>query len=240
MKAVVKLASGPDQIRHLDWDKPVPGPGQALLKVLAVGVCGSDVHILHGRFGGDPPFILGHEFLGQIAEPGPGASCWRKGQRVVAENISGACGICMLCRTGRGYLCPEKRAYGSRSHGAMAEWTVMPAQALHAVPDSIADEDAALTEPLAIACHAALTRGGVGFGEKVLVIGPGPIGLLAVRVAALSGAHLAILGAAEDASRLEMGRSMGAELVLSAADPQWRSRLERWRPGQPIDCVIEL
>lgn len=121
----------------------------------------------------------------------------------------------------------------------MADWTVMPAHALHRIPDGVSHEEAAVVEPLAIATHAVLQRGNVRLDQKVVIIGPGPIGLLAILVAKSAGANVAMVGTSEDNARLAKARELGADLVLEAG-PNISSLLNSWKPDRAIHCVVEL
>jgi L-iditol 2-dehydrogenase len=180
-----------------DVPVPRPGPGEVLCRVLACGMCGTDLKIVRGGFRGtwppSLPFIIGHEWSGEVAELGPGAeaSGLQVGDRVVAENHTG-CTTCPMCRAGRYNLCervrePGFKLYGHTAPGALAEYATRPAVALHKVPDTVSDAAAALVNQGALAVHAT-RRAGVGAGATVAVFGPGLLGLLMLQVARAAGA----------------------------------------------------
>lgn len=193
MKGLVKTGKGVGLLELREVPKPSPGPGDVLIKVAAAGICGTDVHIRHDEFPYYPPVILGHEFSGAIEAVGPGVSGWEKGDRVVAEPHAKTCGICDLCRAGYSQICPEKRSPGWGIDGAFAEYLTMPASLLHRIPAQISHESAAVAEPLAIVLHEVVEHGKVQAGDRVVIFGAGPIGLLAAAVARLAGASQVIL-----------------------------------------------
>jgi L-iditol 2-dehydrogenase len=174
-------------------DRPVPEPGarQVLIRVAAVGTCGSDVHYYeHGRIGDfvvESPMVLGHEPSGTVVAAGPGADRHELGQRVSIEP-----GVpdftCPQCRAGRYNLCPRMRFFGTPPiDGAFCEYVVMHEDFAHPVPDGMSDDAAALVEPLSVGVWAC-RKAKVGPGSRVLVTGAGPIGLVCVQAARAFGA----------------------------------------------------
>ena len=178
MKALVKYQSGDGFVELRDVKIPEIKNDEVLIRVKACGICGSDIHILHDEFKNYPPVILGHEFSGEIAEVGKKVDGWNKGDRVVSELHIEACRVCYLCRNGQAQICPKKRAIGSGSNGAFAEYMKVPTWLLHRIPESVSFEAAALTEPTAISIDAIIETGKVKPGDFVAITGPGPIGLL--------------------------------------------------------------
>jgi len=170
---------------------PQPGPGEALVRVGSVGVCGSDVHYYeHGRIGPyvvNQPLVLGHEAGGEVVALGPGTSSLRVGQRVSVEP-GVPCRSCVQCLIGRYNLCVDVRFFATPPYdGAFCEYVVMPAAFLHPVPDSVSDDAAALLEPLSVGVWAC-RRGGVTAGSRVLVTGAGAVGLVSMQAARAFGA----------------------------------------------------
>ena len=138
MKALVKTQKGAGNLELRDVRVPHPGPGEVLLQVQAVGICGTDLHIRDDQFPYWPPVTLGHEFCGRVTELGPGVTHVAEGDRVVGEPHNRACGHCYLCRTGNIQICVGKRSPGWGVDGAMAEYLVMPKVLLHKLPRALA------------------------------------------------------------------------------------------------------
>ena len=161
MKALVKTAKGKGNLEIRDIPVPEPGHGEVLLKILAAGVCGTDIHVRDDNFPYWPPVVLGHEFCGKVVELGEGVTLVKQGDRVVGEPHTKACGHCWLCRTGNIQICPEKRSPGWGIDGSMAEYLVMPEKLLHRIPDSISDEVGAVIEPTANAVHVRYLGSGM-------------------------------------------------------------------------------
>src|ERR1044071_5269852 len=149
MQAVVNIERKPYAVELRD--KPVPefGPDEVLLRVRGVGVCGSDLHQWHAThpWHVNYPVTLGHEFGGEIAAVGKEVRGFKEGDRVVSETAARTCGDCVYCRTGSYNLCPNRLGFGYGVDGAMAEFVCVPPPCLHHVPDGLALEDAAMTEP---------------------------------------------------------------------------------------------
>jgi len=203
---------------------PAPGPDEVLLRVRAVGVCGSDLHQYHGTqsWRVNWPVTLGHEFCGEIAELGPGVDGWAVGERVACETAARVCGTCALCRTGRYNLCPARRGFGYGVDGAAAQFVAARAALLHRIPANVSWEEAALTEPCCVAANAVLAQSAPRPGDTAVVLGPGPVGLLCTQLLAATGAaHLMVVGLERDRARLELARHYGATrvVVLGAEDP---------------------
>jgi L-iditol 2-dehydrogenase len=211
--AVVHYALEPLAVELREIPIPEIGDGEVLLQVGAVSVCGSDVHQAHKTHSWpvNVPVVLGHEFGGTVAKLGRGVRGFREGDRVVSETAAVICGECMLCRTGRYNLCPSRKGFGYGVDGAMAQWVRVPARCLHRIPDSLPFDIACLSEPHAVAYQSMCVNSTIRPGDLVVVLGPGPIGLLCARMAALSGADpLIVAGVTADAPRLEAARRLGA------------------------------
>jgi L-iditol 2-dehydrogenase len=177
------------ELRLHDEPDPEPRPGEALVRVRGVGLCGSDRHwFLEGGIGDavlDAPLVLGHEFAGVVVA---GA---RAGERVVLDPAV-PCGHCALCAAGQGHLCEQTRFAGHGStDGALRTLVAWPEELAHAIPDAIADEEAPLLEPLGVALHA-VDLGGVAAGTTTAVFGCGPLGLLLVQALRAAGARVEV------------------------------------------------
>ena len=209
------------QTLSLDSSYPTPKPTVdiALVRVRLAGICSTDLQIFKGYMGfrGVP----GHEFVGEVIE-GPSAFA---GKRVVGE-INFACGRCEFCKRGLGRHCPARRVMGILgADGCFAEYVAVPAQNLHLVPDSVADEEAVFTEPLA-AAFEILEQVEIDFTHEVIIFGDGKIGLLCAQVLVLTGARLTLVG--KHPSKLALVKKLGVRTVL----------LSDWQSKQ-ADVVVE-
>jgi L-iditol 2-dehydrogenase len=212
MKAFVKTGQRPGDAGVREVPVVRPGPGEVLLGVASCGVCGSDVH----AFRSDPgfewvtaPVTLGHEFSGVVEEVGSGVTRVSPGDRVVAVAVQG-CGRCETCLSGATQLCPDRVAVGLSRDGGMAEYAVMPEQHLVPVPEGLDLAVAALGEPLSVAVHAVDVRAEIGPGQRVVVSGPGPIGVLCGMLATHREAEVLLTGVGQDsASRLPAAERVG-------------------------------
>jgi L-iditol 2-dehydrogenase len=231
---VVRL-HGAGDARMTDEPLPVPAPGEALVRVTAVGICGSDLHWFGESSIGDTPLtqplVLGHEAAGVIVD-GPLA-----GQRV-AIDPSVPCERCPTCARGLGHVCPNVRFLGyAANDGAMREYLAWPEAQLVPLPDDIDDVGGAMLEPLGVAIHA-LRLARLRPGDSIGIFGAGPIGLLLIQLARASGATT-VIATDRLPHRVEAARSMGAiaELVTDGSE---RASLLAATDGQGVDTAIEI
>ncbi|HMO58112.1 MAG TPA: zinc-binding dehydrogenase [Roseiflexaceae bacterium] len=220
--------------------RPQPGPGEVVLEVAAVGVCGTDIHVWqHGMHGGGP-VVLGHEFAGVVAAVGAGVSSVRPGDRVVSETASYVCGECIYCRSGQYNVCPRRRGFGFQADGAMANYVRTRPAILHRVPDDLPMAYAALTEPGCVAYNAIIEKSRPRPGDHAVVLGPGPIGLMSVAVLRLCGpTRISVVGLRRDGIRLELARRMGADEVVIADEEDAVARVLNSGDGYGADLVID-
>ena len=224
--------------------KPVPAikDEEVLLKVGAVGVCGSDIHQYHNSQSWPVrvPVVLGHEFCGTVAEVGARVRGFREGDRVVSETAANICGECLFCRTGKYNLCPSRSGFGSGTDGAMASFVCVPARCLHHIPDDLPFERAALTEPCCVAYNAVTSKSTIRPGDTVVVIGPGPIGLLSTEMARIAGArNLIVAGTTKDAARLGVARLLGATHTVDVQNTNPVEYIREIGDGLGADLVID-
>jgi L-iditol 2-dehydrogenase len=198
--------------------EPVARPGHVVLDVLATGICGTDLHIEAGEYPSVPPVTVGHEVCGTVGALGDGVDGAWSGARVVAETFFSTCGRCPMCRAGRGNMCAQRKSIGTHVDGAFAPRLAVPAANLHRVPEWLGDAEASLSEPLACVCNALLDPPVIGAGDAVLVIGPGPIGLLAAQVARAGGGRVTVRGTPRDAARLALAAELGFATSVTDED----------------------
>jgi L-iditol 2-dehydrogenase len=241
MLGLFKTAKGVGNIELLESDIPHPAVDEVLIEIKAAGICGTDVHILHDQYPYWPPVILGHEFSGQIVEIGDQVTDYRVGDRVVGEPHTLACGKCELCRTGYMQLCSSKRSIGWGIHGAFARYMKLPEKLLHHITDSMTFEEAAVVEPAANVVQDVIERGGVQSNDFVVVIGPGPIGLLSVMAARAAGAReIALVGVKVDTKlRLAVGKQIGADHIIVADEEDAIQKVNAITHGRGADVVVE-
>ncbi|MGB9868060.1 MAG: zinc-dependent alcohol dehydrogenase [Bacillota bacterium] len=238
MLALVKRSNEMNDADVMEVPVPTVGAGEVLIKVRYAGICGTDLHILANEFPHKVPVTLGHEYSGEIAALGPEVAGFKIGDRVVAEPNVGVCGTCFLCRGGNYHVCSKKRAPGSGQDGAFAEFVKVPAVVLHKIPESVSFREAALTEPAAVAAHAVYCRVGVKPGDLVVVMGPGPIGLLCAQLAIIAGAKVLIAGRGSDERRLQVAEAMGA-VAINIEEADLQSAVSQLSRRGGADVVIE-
>jgi L-iditol 2-dehydrogenase len=209
------------------------------LRVGAVSVCGSDLHQWRGSHGWQVnyPCILGHEFAGTIAKVGSRVANFKEGDRVVSETAAVIDEASPLSRTGLYNLDPTRRGFGYGVDGAMTEYVRVPERCLHSIPSSLPFQKAALTEPCCVAYNAVCVNGRIRPGDSVLVIGPGPIGILCTMMAKLSGAGpLIVAGLPSDKHRLAVAQGLGATATLEGGVTDYVSQLG---DGLGVDVAID-
>jgi threonine dehydrogenase-like Zn-dependent dehydrogenase len=214
----VLLFNGPWDLTVDDRDDPVPGDGEVLVRVAATGICGSDLHGFTGENGRrHPGQVMGHETVGSVAAIGSGVTGVRSGDTVTVNPLL-ACGRCPACRAGSEQSCPHRRVIGVDPTivSAFAELLVAPAGNVVVLPPEMPLEHGALIEPLSVGYHAA-RRGGCGPGDRVLVIGGGPIGQACVLAARRLRAEQ-VVATEPDGHRRELVGSLGVAAVDPTAD----------------------
>jgi L-iditol 2-dehydrogenase len=242
MRGVVHYALEPRAVDLREMPIPAIAEDEVLLRVGAIGVCGSDIHQYHNSQSWPVrvPVVLGHEFCGTVAEVSASVKGFREGDRVVSETAARICGECLYCRTGKYNLCPERSGFGYGRDGAMADYVAVPKRCLHHIPDVLPFDRAALTEPCCVAYNAVIVKSHIRPGDIVIVIGPGTIGLLCAEMARLAGAGtLIVAGTTKDACRLDVARALGAH---QAVDVQSMNIVEYMREigdGLGADLVVD-
>jgi propanol-preferring alcohol dehydrogenase len=228
-----------DSLRLEEVPIPQPGPGEALVRVRAAGVCHTELHFLSGVLNlGVAPLTLGHEMAGEVAKVGPGVTSVRPGDRVIVYYYVG-CGACHWCRTGQENLCDALVAeYGFVSDGGLAEYVKVPARNLLKLPASLSFEEAAtLGCSATTAIHAAgLAR--LAPGDVALVYGFGGVGAALVQYCDLAGARVIAVG--RSPAKLQLARDLGAEAAIDAGGEDVPARVRELTGGQGADVVFEL
>jgi L-iditol 2-dehydrogenase len=207
--AVGKLAPGAGNLGIRSQPVRLPGRGEVLLEVLAAGICGTDLHIAADEFPSEPPVTMGHEVTGEVAAVGEGVPATWIGVRVACETYFAYCGMCEHCRAGRPNLCERRRSIGSKVDGGFARWLTLPARNLWRLPDHVGRHAGALAEPLACVARCLFDPSVVNAGDRVLVVGPGTMGVLTAQAARAAGGRVTLAGLARDHDRLALAASLG-------------------------------
>jgi len=221
MTGVVQFDLKPHSVELRELPIPEIGEDEILLQVGAVSVCGSDVHQYHASqsWPVHTPVVLGHEFGGVVARAGNRVRDFKEGDRVVSETAASICGRCLYCRAGEYNICPQRKGFGYGINGAMADFVRVPERCLHHIPDTLPFERAALTEPCCVAYNCVSVKSKIIPGDMVVVLGPGPIGLLCAEMARLNGAGtLIIAGMAQDKSRLDAAKTLGVTHAINVEE----------------------
>jgi L-iditol 2-dehydrogenase len=240
VKALVKYAPGAGNVEIRDVEEPPCGAGQVKIEVASCGVCGTDLHVLHDTFKNYPPVILGHEFSGTVVEAGKGVSRVKSGDRVtVFPAMAVTCGECLYCRMGAIMFCPERRGMGHGVNGAFARFAVVKPEQAYKLPEGMTLDEAALCEPFAATVQAVTELTNVRLGDVALVSGPGPIGLLCLKLLVAEGVKTIVAGTAADAARLETARRFGAAVVVNVDETDWIEQVLHETGGFGVDVVFE-
>ena len=234
--SVVNYAPEKGSVEIREMDKPSIGDEDVLLEVANVGVCGSDLHqwTADHSWPVNYPVVLGHEFGGVIVETGKNVTVWKEGDRVVSETAAVIDANNPMSRRGLYNLDPTRKGFGYGVNGAMTRFVRVPARCLHKVPDQLPFEQACLTEPCCVAYSAVVENTRIKPGDRVVVLGPGTIGILCAAMARLCGAEVAIVGLEADKHRLNVAKQYGCETIIGDATA-WANE----RDGLGADCVID-
>lgn len=243
MKAVYKYAPGAFTTDYREMPVPVLDPiNNVLVKVDAVTCCGMDNHIYQGKFDCTPPFVMGHEFVGRIAEILPGSKTGLQvGQRVISEPHLYSCGKCIACTSGAPQSCSQRKTLGIQRDGALAEYVKVPAKYLHSVPEELSDEVACIIEPMTILYTDLIRKAKLSQGETVAIWGAGPVGIFAAVTARYAGASKIILvGADSDEEyRLPVAESIGVDTILNFQKDDVVKSIRDLTDGMGVDLAVE-
>jgi alcohol dehydrogenase/L-iditol 2-dehydrogenase len=234
--AVVNYSSKKGSVEIRELPKPIIGEDDVLLEVANVGVCGSDLHqwTADHSWHVNYPVVLGHEFGGHIVEVGKRVKGWQEGARVVSETAAIINQTSPLSRQGLYNLDPDRKGFGYGVNGAMTKYVKVPARCLHVVPENLPFEQACLTEPCSVAYNAVVMNSSIKPGDRVVVLGPGTIGILCAAMAQLCGADVALVGLPGDAKRLKIAKQYGFETIIGDALP-WAKLAD----GLGADAIID-
>lgn len=235
-QAVVNFAPAKHSVELRDIPTPEIGDDDVLLEVAAVGVCGSDLHqwTADHSWPVNYPVVLGHEFAGHVRQLGARVRGWKEGDRAVSETAAVISENNPMTKRGLYNLDPTRKGFGYGVNGAMTRFVRVPARCLHHLPDTLPLEKAALTEPCCVAYNAVVNNSSVNPGDRVVVFGPGPIGLLCAAIARLQGAEVAVVGLERDTPRMKLAAKFGCLPIVDGLN-DW----VRQGDGLGVDGVID-
>ncbi len=240
MKAVVKYEKGKGNVALQEMPDPLCSDDKVILEVAHCGVCGTDLHVYSDTFRNFPPVILGHEFSGRIVEVGKNVKDVKPGETYSVLGATAVqCGHCQYCESGEFMFCKNRRGMGHGVNGAFTRFTCVRPDQLFAIPQDVSLEHAALVEPFSVAVHVVEEIADFKLGDIVLLSGPGPIGLLCMKMLAAHGLKVMVVGTAEDGMRLEMAKKYGAHSVWVAGKDDIQQAVEHETHGQGVALAIE-
>lgn len=240
MKALVKYAPGNGNLDILDVPEPHCADDQVKVEVAFCGVCGTDIHVMHDTFRNYPPVILGHEFAGTVVETGRHVTSAQVGERVTVLGATAVtCGHCEYCRSGYFIFCKSRRGMGHGVNGAFAQYVVVRPDQLYRVPDGFSLAEASVSEPFAAVVQAVTELTTVRIGETALISGPGPIGLLALKLLVAEGIKTIVAGAPGDRERLAAAKRFGAAAVVNVGERNLAEAVREETGGSGADVAFE-
>jgi L-iditol 2-dehydrogenase len=240
MKALVKYAPGEGNVGIRDVAEPICGDHNVKVEIAFCGVCGTDIHVLHDTFRNFPPVTLGHEFAGTVVEVGKDVKDVRIGERIAGLGATAVtCGQCRYCRSGYFIFCSNRRGMGHGVNGAFTQYVLLRPDQLFRIPENFTLEEASMSEPFAAAVQAVTEISRVTPGDTVLISGPGPIGLLCLKLLVAQGIKTIVAGAPGDDDRLDAAKRFGAAAVVNLGSEKLQDAIEEHTKGEGVDVAFE-
>ncbi|MEM9674855.1 MAG: zinc-binding dehydrogenase [Cyclobacteriaceae bacterium] len=240
MQALVKYQKGSGNVELRNMVEPELSNDKVVLEIAHCGICGTDLHVYHDTFRNYPPVILGHEFSGRIVEVGSAVKDVEQGE---AFSVLGAtavqCARCEYCERGEFMFCANRRGMGHGVNGAFTKYAAVRPDQLFKIPEGVSMEYGALVEPLAVAVHVVEEVASFRLGDVVLLSGPGPIGLLCLKMLLAHGLKVIVAGTSEDNLRLEMARKYGAARTVVVDQESLAEAIASETDGQGVALAIE-
>jgi L-gulonate 5-dehydrogenase len=233
----VALLYGPHDLRLIDAPLPeLADERSVLIKVRAVGICGSDVHAYHGKLATVTyPRVIGHEVVGEVVAAGSAVTKAKVGDHVVMDPVV-SCGQCPACITGRNNVCRDVKCMGVAAEGGCAEYITLSEVNFHRIPAGLPWQDAVLAEPYTIGAQV-VSRGGVTPGDRVLVMGAGTIGLVILQSAKRLGAKVMITDLSRH--RLELARQLAADVAINPTETDLAKAVNEFTCGYGVDVAVD-
>ncbi len=239
MKALAKVKSGYDNMKLVEMEEPKVYGDRVKIKVAYSGICGSDLHSFKGEYNKKIPVVLGHEFSGVVVEVGENVRKIKVGDRVTSETTFETCGTCIYCQTKDYNLCSSREGIGTQIDGSFSEYVLTREESVHILPDNVSLLSASLTEPLACCVHSALEKTTIFRDDKVLIFGPGPIGILLAQVVKSQGAYVILAGIGKDESRLEFSKKVGVDRIVNLEEENLEEVIMELTNGYGADKVFD-
>lgn len=239
MKALRKLHAGKDGVQLCEVPIPEPAADEIRVKVVYVGICGTDMHIIDDEYAANMPVTMGHEFSGIVDSVGADVESLAAGDRVIAMTVGYSCGKCKCCRHGFELKCPDRKSIGSGMDGAMAEYVVVKADRAFKIPDGVPLEIAALAEPISCCARSVIEVSSIKAGDYIYVSGPGIMGQIVAQLAHISGAHVTVGGTGRDNQRLALAKKLGADVTVDITSCDIYQKSMEITHGEGYDVVFE-
>jgi L-iditol 2-dehydrogenase len=240
MKALVKYASGEGNVDIQEVEEPRCGDNQVKLEIAYCGICGTDIHVLHDTFRNYPPVILGHEFSGTVVEVGRGVGNASEGERVTGLGATAVtCGQCEYCLSGYFIFCSNRRGMGHGVNGAFTRYVVLRPDQLYRIPENFSLDEAAMSEPFAAVVQAVTEITNVRIGDTALISGPGPMGLLCLKLLVAEGIKTVVAGTPGDGERLSAAMRIGASGVINIGEQSLNAAIQECTSGVGVDVAFE-
>lgn len=235
-KAVVNYGRDPHSVEVREIGMPSLKYDEVLVEVKSVGVCGSDVHQWESTHSWrvNYPVVLGHEFAGIIHSIGEGVEGWKVGDSIVSETAAIIDKNSPMSKVGLYNLDPSRKGFGYGVNGAMTKYVAVPARCLHRIPEKLSFDIACMTEPCCVAYNAVVINADINPGDRVIVIGPGTIGILCAIMAKLRGAEVALVGLESDRKRLAIAETYGCTAIIEDG-LEWALEVD----GMGADCIVD-
>lgn len=240
MKALVKYAAGTGNVAIMDVEEPRCGSRHVKVEIAYCGVCGTDLHVLHDTFRNFPPVILGHEFSGTVVEVGSEVETVFVGDRITGLGATAVtCGECEYCRQGYFIFCSKRRGMGHGVDGAFTKYILLRPDQVYKIPPEFSLEEASMSEPFAAAVQAVVELTPARLGDTALVSGPGPMGLLCLKLLVAQGIKTIVAGAPGDEDRLAAAMQYGAHAVVNVGSDDLKIAIEDFTSGRGVDVALE-
>ncbi len=238
MRALVKTELGHGNLVVLEKEEPKAGKDEVKILVKYAGICGSDLHTYEGKYKVKVPVTLGHEFAGEVVEVGENVTDVHVGERVTSETTFYICGKCKYCKSKNYNLCKDRKGLGTQQDGAFTKYIIANKNSIHKLPENVDYLSASITEALACA-HHAVAKSSIKKNDVVVVLGPGPIGLLVAQIAKTFDTKVIITGLTKDKSRLDKAKELGIDIAVDIQNQDIKQIVDELSDGYGADIVFE-